>query len=328
MDMIPVAIVYDEAYTKHLTGFGHPESPSRLFAIGNALQQAGLMTPDSTLKPRSATLEELLLCHSEAYIDLVEEECAFVGHIGIRDGSVCVSTGDAPICPESYDIARLAVGGVLTAVDAVVAGHATRAFCAVRPPGHHACHDRGMGFCLFNNVAIGARYAQKKYHLERVLIVDWDVHHGNGTQDIFQEDKSVFYFSTHQWPFYPGTGAADDHGMAGNISNAPIRSGPDSRKQVLEAFETRLPEILQHFTPDIVFISCGFDGHEKDPLGGFNMTDADYAHLTRLIKNIADTHCHGRVISVLEGGYSLEALASASVEHVTALSLSCGTHNH
>jgi len=206
-------------------------------------------------------------------------------------------------------------------VDAVFARKARNAFCAVRPPGHHATPDRGMGFCLFNNVAIAARYAQKKYGVGKALVVDWDVHHGNGTQDIFYRDGSVFYFSTHQSPWYPGTGAADETGEgagAGTTMNAPFQAG-SGRREILGAFQDRLLPAIRDFKPDLTLISAGFDSRLGDPLGQFTLSDQDFADLTILMLEVADQYSGGRLISVLEGGYSLAGLASAAATHVAAL---------
>jgi acetoin utilization deacetylase AcuC-like enzyme len=210
---------------------------------------------------------------------------------------------------------------VLNAVDAVVPGSARNAFCAVRPPGHHATPNRGMGFCLFNNVAVAARHAQRKHGLERVLIVDWDVHHGNGTQDIFYSDPSVFFFSTHQWPLYPGTGRADETGEGaglGTTMNYPFPAGA-GRAEILGAVRNSLLPAAERFHPDLVLISAGFDSRIGDPLGRFTLTDGDFADLTRAAMEIADRYAGGRVVSVLEGGYSPEGLARAAAAHVETL---------
>jgi acetoin utilization deacetylase AcuC-like enzyme len=210
---------------------------------------------------------------------------------------------------------------VLNAVDAVIGRKAANAFCVVRPPGHHASAGRGMGFCLFNNVAIAARYAQKQHGIGRVAIVDWDVHHGNGTQDIFYADGSVFYFSTHQSPWYPGTGAARETGEGkgrGMILNFPAPAGT-GRDEIMGAFQTRLIPAMRDFKPELVFISAGFDSRIGDPLGGFTLSDDDFSDLTAVMLEIADRHAGGRLVSVLEGGYSLTGLGAAAASHVAAL---------
>ena len=208
-------------------------------------------------------------------------------------------------------------------VEAVFEGKAKRAFSLMRPPGHHAGKSTGMGFCLFNNVALAARFAQSKYHVGKVLIVDWDVHHGNGTQDIFNADPSVFYFSTHQKGIFPGTGSVHDVGIGsakGTKMNIPIVPGPLSRHEVVEAYRTPLANAMKSFKPELVLISCGFDAHHDDPLGALNLTPSDFTELTRLVCAIADQYAQGHVVSVLEGGYNLQAITSSAVAHVRALS--------
>jgi acetoin utilization deacetylase AcuC-like enzyme len=262
---------------------------------------------------REATEDELALAHDGRYIELVRREVA--------SGREELSTGDTVISPYSFEAAKLAAGSVCAAADAVFAGEVENAFCLARPPGHHAGHNRGMGFCLFNNVAVGARYAQKRYGAERVLIADWDVHHGNGTQEIFYRDPSVFFFSTHQSPWYPGTGAANETGAglgAGFTLNCPLPAG-SGREEIFGAFRELLLPALHKFQPDLIFISAGFDSRIDDPLGRFTLDDDDFADLTRLMLDAAATTAHGRVISVLEGGYNLEGLASAATAHVGAL---------
>jgi acetoin utilization deacetylase AcuC-like enzyme len=221
----------------------------------------------------------------------------------------------------SWRAALRASGSALAAVDAVCTGKASRAFCVVRPPGHHAGANYGMGFCVVNNIAIAARYAQKRHDIGKVLIVDWDVHHGNGTQDIFYDDGSVFFCSTHQSPWYPGTGAKDETGRGaglGTTLNFPFPAG-SGRVEILGALETKLLSAMDRFHPELVLVSAGFDSRIDDPLGRFTLADADFADLTKLMRGIADTYAHGRLVSLLEGGYSLTGLASAAAAHATAL---------
>jgi acetoin utilization deacetylase AcuC-like enzyme len=307
------ALLADPIYREHLAGRQHPERPERFDAVMEGLVRAGLVNQTLHVDRRAATPEELLLCHTPEYLRTAKQD--------VESGRPVLSTGDTDITPNSWNVASQAVGGVLNAVDAVITGRARNAFCAVRPPGHHANASRGMGFCLFNNVAIAARYAQRKYNLERVMIVDWDVHHGNGTQDIFYADPSVFFFSTHQWPLYPGTGRADESGVGaaeGATMNFPFPAG-SGRRQILGAVENSLVPAAERFRPELLLISAGFDSRIGDLLGQFTLTDRDFADLTRAVMGIADRHASGRVVSMLEGGYTLEGLASAAVAHVTAL---------
>lgn len=324
-----LAIVHDPIYTGHLTGPFHPEQPSRIQAIGYALEKSGLAASLPHIPPRPASLEEIELCHSKDYIELVQKETARINPEELPDdGSISLSTGDASICSASFDIARLAAGGAIAAVDHVLHGFSKRVFCAVRPPGHHAHQAIGQGFCIFNNIAIAARYAQKAYGIEKILIADWDVHHGDGTQAIFYDDPSVFYFSTHRYGygFYPGTGAAVETGLgrgAGTTLNCPfiIEHGEVPSRSILKAFDQLLAQAIKSFKPELVLISAGFDAHFKDPLGGCDLTDAHYAALTESIKNIAGIYCQGRIVSLLEGGYSLSGLASSTIAHLKSLML-------
>lgn len=313
-------IITDPIFAEHLTGPGHPEQPMRYFAMTQALKNNGLLTK-APLPPRMATDEEIRLCHSKQYLELVKDEVADIAKKNLDDdGTIWLSTGDVSICSKSLIVARLAVGAMLEAVDLVMQNSVKRVFVAVRPPGHHASSNAGKGFCLFNNAAIGARYAQKNYGIKKILIADWDVHHGDGTQAIFEDDPSIFYFSTHRYGygFYPGTGSAREKGR-GNILNCPINAERSPRIEVIKAFRENLSKAMETFSPELVIISAGFDAHEKDPLGGFDLKDEDFAELTHIIRGIADRYCKGRLVSVLEGGYSLEGLASSVCSHVKAL---------
>lgn len=309
----PTGFVYSERLLDHDTGRGHPERPERLTAIVSRLKTDGLFARLVPIPPQMASLEWIRLVHAPGYIDRVERSC--------RSGQGFVDTPDAPASTNSYELARLAAGGVLGAVDAVMAGRVRNAFCAVRPPGHHALTNRAMGFCLFNNVAIAARYLQRKHGMTRVLIVDWDVHHGNGTQAAFYADPTVFYFSTHQAPFYPGTGAEEETGEGegrGHTLNVPLPAGSGDAEYE-RAFVTRLLPAVTSFRPEFVLVSAGFDAAVHDLLGRMRITPAGYANLTRHVKRIAATHCGGRVVSVLEGGYEMDALAASASAHVKAL---------
>lgn len=310
---IPTGLVVDPVYREHDPGEGHPESPARYDAVVWGISQAVLPKALLELEPREAAESEIALCHGLGYMERVKRD--------VEEGRDTLSTGDTGINMRSLDAALMAAGGVIVAVDAVMGGKVANAFCAVRPPGHHATPTCGMGFCIFNNVAIGARYVQREYDLKRVLIVDWDIHHGNGTQEIFYRDPSVFYFSTHQWPFYPGTGAFDDTGIGegkGTTLNCPFASG-SGRAEIVGAFRDKLVPAMKHFKPEFVFISAGFDGRAGDPIGHFVLTDADFEELTRMVLAIADEYAQGRVVSALEGGYDLQGLAAAAGAHVRAL---------
>ena len=302
----------DQACKEHFTGSRHPERPERFDAALEAMEGLPLLA----LEPRVANEDEVSLCHPLSYIRLVERE--------VMTGFHELSTGDTVISARSLDAALRASGAALNAVDAVCNKKAQNAFCIVRPPGHHATPFKGMGFCIFNNVAIAARYAQRKYGVSRVLIADWDVHHGNGTQDIFYSDGSVFFFSTHQHPWYPGTGAPDETGEGAGVGmtlNCPFPAG-SGRREILGAFEQMLVPAAKKVKPELVLISAGFDSRIDDPLGNFLLTDADFADLTRVMLGIADQFAGGRLVSILEGGYSLTGLASAARAHVEALTVS------
>jgi acetoin utilization deacetylase AcuC-like enzyme len=303
----------DSCVLKHDPGPGHPEQPARYTSVLQQLEESGLLQDLARLESRRATDDELALVHTRDYIALVEREVA--------SGRTTLSTGDTEINRQSAEVARVAAGLALSAVDAVFGAEVVNAFCVTRPPGHHASSKTGMGFCLFNTVAIAARYAQQQYGAERVLIADWDVHHGNGTQDVFYEDGSVLFFSTHQSPWYPGTGAASERGEgkgAGMTINCPFRAGA-GQAEIVGAFRDILRPAAEEFRPDLVLISAGFDSRINDPLGQFTLTDRDFLDLTLTMMDWADTYCDGRLVSVLEGGYNLEGLAKACEAHVRGL---------
>ena len=307
------ALIADPVCREHDTGRGHPESARRFDAVVRALDAAGLTGKMLALDPRDVGTEDLLLAHTAEYVALAERE--------IRGGADQLSTGDTVVSGHSWDAALKAAGSAMAAVDAVATGKVERTFCVVRPPGHHATPGQGMGFCVFNNIALAARHAQRRHGIGRVLIVDWDVHHGNGTQDIFYEDGSVFFFSTHQSPWYPGTGRADETGSGagkGTTLNCPLPA-LSGRKEIFACFEEKLLPAAEKFRPELVLISAGFDSRAEDPLGHFLLTDADFADLTHLVSGIAERHAGGRIVSLLEGGYNLRGLASAAAAHVDAL---------
>ncbi|MEJ7809679.1 MAG: histone deacetylase [Gemmatimonadaceae bacterium] len=295
---------------RHDTGWGHPEHVGRLRAIPRALREhADLMRDLSHLEGRHATEEELALVHDPAYIARVRTLAGSGG--GALDPDTLVSEG-------SWDAGTAGAGCLLDAVDLAVSGEAVRSFCAVRPPGHHALRARGMGFCLFANVALAAVYARARHGLERVLIVDWDVHHGNGTQAIVEGERDIRFVSMHQWPWYPGTGAAEDRGEHRNVWNVPMRAGLAPGRYV-DALRAAVDDATRDFTPDLVLLSAGFDSLRGDPLGGFTLEPEHIAELTRWLVAAAGAWCGGRVVSALEGGYNVERLGEACVTHVRAL---------
>ncbi|MCP4152971.1 MAG: histone deacetylase [bacterium] len=300
-------------FLNHDTGPGHPEMPLRLSAVNNAVEKAGWFNNSRLLKGKPVNLEILERVHPGEYIECVKREC--------EAGYGNLSTGDTSVCKESYCVALNVVGGVLSAVDAVFANKGENAFCAVRPPGHHASGNRGMGFCIFNNIAVAARYAQLKYNIQRVLIVDWDVHHGNGTQDIFYDDDSVFYMSTHQFPMYPGTGNFHETGSGkgkGFTMNRPFTAGAGNDK-ISGAFKNDLLPAAKDFKPELTLISAGFDSRINDPLGGFEIDDNGFRLLTKIMLEISHIAGDGRLVSILEGGYSLDGLAKAAYAHMDEL---------
>ncbi len=305
-----VAFISSSDCGRHDTGWGHPEHVGRLRAVTRALREhPEVLTSVEHIDSRHATEDEIALVHARPYIAEVRELARAGG--GRFDADTVASEG-------SWDAARAGAGALLDGVDFAMRGDGMRAFCAVRPPGHHALADRAMGFCLFGNVAIAARYAQRRHGLRRVLIVDWDVHHGNGTQALVENDPDIHFLSMHQWPWYPGTGAADDHGPHGTVWNIPLPGGLPAQHYV-DAFEKGVDDAVRGFTPDLVLISAGFDSLRGDPLGGFTLEIDDIVRLTRLMVDRAATWCAGRVVSALEGGYAPERVGEACVEHMRAL---------
>jgi acetoin utilization deacetylase AcuC-like enzyme len=297
------------ACLNHIPPMGHPERPDRLRAIERILEAEPFQMLAREQAP-AASLEAIALCHPMDYIEGIRDATP-------KEGLVRLDA-DTTMSPGSFEAALRAAGGAVRAVDEVMSESVANAFVATRPPGHHAETAVPMGFCLFNNVAIAARHAQSQHGAERVAIVDFDVHHGNGTQDIFWSDPSVMYCSTHQMPLYPGTGAVSERGEHNSIVNAPLRPG-DGGDQFRAAFETAILPRLRDFRPDLVIISAGFDAHMRDPLANLNLTEPDFAWATQKLMEIADQSAQGRVVSVLEGGYDLEGLARSVAAHVTAL---------
>jgi len=294
-------LVSDRRYVNHFAGRVHPERPARITALidmAESLRRSSL----KLAAPRAASILELTLCHGAGYIETIERSA---------QAERTDFDPDTHASAETWNTAKLAAGGVLTAVEAVLDGEADNAFAIVRPPGHHALPDRAMGFCFFNNVAIAASWLVKVRGIRRVLIIDWDVHHGNGTQEIFYESPEVMYMSTHQFPFYPGTGWLNQIGGGagrGFTVNAPMAaSGGDS--EYLRIFDRLLLPIARQFKPEFVLISCGFDCHYRDPPGGMRVTESGFTALTRRMRRLADEHCGGKLAVALEGGYDLRALA-------------------
>src|SRR5258707_6385421 len=306
---MPTLLVTHPACLQHLTPAGHPERPDRLRAIERALAHERFGDLVRVEAP-AAALETIALCHPMQYVTAVREATPKEGLLGLD--------ADTTLSPGSFEAALRAAGGAVHAVDQIMAGKAVNAFVATRPPGHHAETMRPMGFCLFNNAAVAARYAQTKHGIERAAIVDFDVHHGNGSQEIFWSDRTVMYGSTHQMPLYPGTGAASERGEHDTIVNAPLRPG-DGGDEFHDAFDNVILPRLRDFRPDLIVISAGFDAHMRDPLANLNLLEADFDWATRKLMEIADAHAEGRVVSVLEGGYDLEGLANSAAAHVTAL---------
>ncbi len=297
------------ACLNHQTPLGHPERADRLRAIEQALEDEKFQMLAREQAPM-APGEIVALCHPMDYIESIRNASPDEGMVQLD--------ADTAMSPGSLEAALRAVGGGVRAVDEVMTGNAANAFVAVRPPGHHAEVARPMGFCLFNSAAIAARYAQKKHGAERVAVVDFDVHHGNGSQDIFWSDKSVMYCSTHEMPLYPGTGSITERGEFNTVVNAPLRAG-DGGEQFKQAMEGVIFPRLREFKPDLVVISAGFDAHTRDPLANLNLVEADFSWVTKKLMEIADASAKGRIVSMLEGGYDLQGLSRSVAAHVTAL---------
>lgn len=303
------ALITHPACLDHVMPSNHPESPDRLRAVLAALAGPEFSSLSRVESPE-ASMAQIALAHPAGFAE------ALLAKLPVR--GFAFIDGDTPMSPGSGKAALHAAGAVVRAVDMVMRGEIRNAFCAVRPPGHHAESNRAMGFCLFNNVAVGALWARKHWGCARIAVIDFDVHHGNGTQEIFHRDPALFYASTHQAPFYPGTGAAHETGIAGNVVNASLQAGAGS-EAFQAAYSSRILPALDAFGPDFILISAGFDAHMQDPLANLWLEEADYAWVTRQIVQIADAHCAGRVVSALEGGYDLGALASSVQAHVKAL---------
>jgi acetoin utilization deacetylase AcuC-like enzyme len=303
-------------YLEHLTPSGHPERPDRISALMSELEGPDFYRLDR-VEASKASEDTILLAHPEEHLDTVRANIPEPVEDEEALQPVVKLDGDTYVSPKSMEAALTAIGATMGAVDDVFSGAASNGFVAARPPGHHAERERAMGFCLFNSIAIAARHAQRHHGAERVAIIDWDVHHGNGTQDIFQDDPSVLFCSTHQFPLYPGTGAKDEIGV-GNIVNAPLSPNTGSR-EFREAFNSRVLPALDNFRPDLILISAGFDAHFRDPLAEINLDEADFDWATGKLMERAERYCDHRLVSVLEGGYDLEGLSQSASTHITRL---------
>jgi acetoin utilization deacetylase AcuC-like enzyme len=315
-----LGILHDDRFKLHDTGAGHPETASRIDAVGAGLEQSDVLPAVTRIEPEPIDLALLEARHDRDYIERFRRAC--------EAGERIIDVPDSAICPESYEIALLAAGGTVAAARRVATGEIDRAFCAVRPPGHHAERNRSMGFCMFNNVALAADVVRGECGLERILILDWDVHHGNGTQHAFYADPSVLYISLHGHPhyLYPGTGFSEElgHGDArGTTLNIPFLPGA-SDEDYREAFEARVVPAVRSFEPRMIILSAGFDAHRDDPVGNVSLSDGMFAEMLGQVLELAERHAQGRVLSVLEGGYNLEVLRRCVCAHVELLADSLG----
>lgn len=298
---------------EHDTGSEHPESADRMMAISNHLKSTDVYRKVQKVDPRSATLAELKYVHPEYYVRDIESKCS--------SGVTILNGGDTIISAESYSVALQAAGGSIKAVEMIFEDKLTNVFCAIRPPGHHAERDLAMGFCLFNNAAIAAKVAQAKFDIDRIIILDWDVHHGNGTQHIFETDPTVHYISLHQFPFYPGTGAKEETGSGdglGATSNFPLDAGSGD-EIYMDIIKNSVSDILMEFNPDFIILSAGFDAHILDPLGNMKISTGCFAEMTGVITDLAAETCKGKLLSILEGGYHFQALSESVELHLMKL---------
>lgn len=311
-------LLYDSKYLDHDTGAGHPERSDRLRVTMDFLERQPWFGNLARIAPRRADREWIETIHAPRYITRAEQAC--------QQGSPYLDVLDVSISPESYDVALYATGGVLALADSLIKGEIDTGFALIRPPGHHAEQNMALGFCLFNNVAILARYLQRRYGLDKILILDWDVHHGNGTQHSFESDPSILYVSLHQYPFYPGTGSSSEAGTGagrGATLNCPMSSGAGDEDYRAAFMDKILPKV-NAFKPEVVLISAGFDAHQEDPLASINLSTEFYGWMSIRMLEVADRFAEGRLLSLLEGGYSLSALPHCVSEHLLALSSTQG----
>jgi acetoin utilization deacetylase AcuC-like enzyme len=312
--MVPIGFVYHEKFLSHDTGYSHPENHLRIERLYAAVREAGFGRDIDWIPARAGIESDLLLNHEQTYIDYVKKTCA-------QHEVALLDDGDTRVSRQSFEVGLLAVGAAIQAVDLVCRGHYQRVFVGCRPPGHHALRDHAMGFCLFNNVAIAAKYALKHFGIKRIMIIDWDVHHGNGTQDSFYADPRVLFCSIHQYPFYPGTGSPSEKGSGSGLNytiNIPVEAG-DGIDAYRDAFRNVIIPSAEAFEPQLILISAGFDAHFQDPLAGVALRDEDFLEMTRWVLQLAESLCDGRLISVLEGGYHLDAMPRSVIQHLHGL---------
>ena len=310
-----LGIVYHPDYLMHVAPFEHPESPERLTAIMGNLESSGLLGKSVQITPDYADDMDVYAVHDRKYLNQIEMSC--------RRGDITPDAGDTYLCRHSYNVAFLSAGGAIAGAKAVAEGAVDRAFCAIRPPGHHASSEMGMGFCLINNVAVAAKYLQSRFDIGKVLIIDWDVHHGNGTQSIFMDDPSAFFFSIHEHPTfsYPGTGRRWEIGKGkgeGATINAPMAPGSSDEEYRL-VFEQTLFPAAEQFRPDFILVSAGFDAHDDDPLSDIRLSGEGFRFMTRQVIAMAERFCGGKLLSVLEGGYEISSLTSSVAIHIQEL---------
>ncbi len=306
-------LFYSKRFLDHDTGYGHPENPERLKAVVDYLQESPLWNSIELIEPEIKDINLPTLVHDGAYVKRV--------HLTCNRGDQYIDTFDNAICHDSYQIAILAVNAVTQGIDHVFKAGGNRAMVLPRPPGHHAEYNQAMGFCLFNNVAIAARYAQKAYDLQRIAIIDFDVHHGNGTQHLFEKDPDVLYLSTHRYPFFPGTGAENETGWGDGIGatiNYPLPAGTEDEKYI-DIFQNSAADKILQFKPELIILSAGFDAHYRDPIGGMRLTTDGYHEISGILSDISDECCQGRLLSVLEGGYDPEGISTSVEAHLQSI---------